>query len=130
QTDKPVAALLRDLRQRGLLDSTLVLWSGEFGRTPTAEMRDGNFASAGRDHGPFGFTSWMAGGGVKQGMVYGATDEIGLAEVRPWVGVPDWHASILHLLGLHHDQLFFARHGLKERLTSVFKPRIVHDILA
>ncbi len=131
RTDKPVAALLRDLRQRGLLDDTLVVWGGEFGRLPIAQLANKNQArTAGRDHGPRGFSLWMAGGGVKRGVTYGGTDELGFAAEEKPVSVADWHATILHLLGLHHEQLFFERNGLKERLTDTFEPRIVHEILA
>jgi hypothetical protein len=131
ETDQPVAALLRDLRQRGLLDSTLVLWGGEFGRLPIAQVSaNGDMSTAGRDHGPFGFSLWMAGGGVKGGIAYGATDDIGFAAVENRVSVTDWHATILHLLGLHHEQLFFERNGLREKLTSTFQSRLVREILA
>ncbi len=131
RTDKPVAALLADLKMRGLLDETLVIWGGEFGRLPIAQMRDNkNAANAGRDHGPRGFSLWMAGGGVKPGVTYGNTDEIGFAAEENPVSIADWHATILHLLGLHHEHLFFERNGLKEKLTSTFKPRIVEEVLA
>ncbi len=130
QTDQPVAALLRDLAQRGLLDSTLVLWGGEFGRLPNAEMRTTDFKRAGRGHGPHGFSVWMAGGGIKGGITYGGTDEFGFAAVENRVSVPDWHATILHLLGLHHEDLFFERNGFKEKLTSTFPARIVGEVLA
>lgn len=126
-TDQPVAALLRDLRQRGLLDSTLVLWGGEFGRLPMAQ---GDLKTAGRDHGPYGFTSWMAGGGVRAGTVYGSTDEIGYASVENRVSIQDWHATILHLLGLDYRRLVFDRHGLGERLTHQFETRVVKEALA
>ena len=131
QTDQPVAALLKDLKQRGLLDSTLVLWGGEFGRMPISQLPDKtNSGDAGRDHNPRGFTVWMAGGGVKGGTVYGTTDELGYeAEENP-VSVTDWHATILHLLGLHHDELFFDHNGLEEKLTSVFNARVVKEIIA
>ena len=131
QTDQPVAALVKDLKQRGLLDDVLVIWGGEFGRLPIAQMRDKkNYASAGRDHGPRGFTLWMAGGGIKPGVSYGSTDEVGYAAQENPVSIADWHATILHLLGLHHHELFFQRNGLNERLTDTFKPRIVKEILA
>jgi hypothetical protein len=130
RTDQPVAALLADLKQRGLLDETLVIWGGEFGRLPLAQLRDkNNVKSAGRDHGPRGFSLWMAGGGIKPGITYGNTDEIGFAAVENRVSIADWHATILHQLGLHHEELFFDRNGLKERLTDTFKPRIVKEIL-
>ena len=131
KTDKPVAALLADLKQRGLLDDVLVIWGGEFGRLPIAQIRDkNNLAGAGRDHGPRGFTLWMAGGGIKPGVSYGATDEIGYAAADNPVSIADWHATILHLLGLDHEKLYFERNGLKERLTDLFEPRIVKEILA
>jgi uncharacterized protein (DUF1501 family) len=113
QTDRPTAALLADLERRGLLDETLVVWAGEFGRTP---MEQGN---GGRNHNPYGFTIWMAGGGVKGGRVIGATDEIGLrADVDPHP-VKDLHATILTALGLRPDDLSFENNGRPERLTGV-----------
>jgi Protein of unknown function (DUF1501) len=131
RTDQPIAALLRDLKQRGLLESTLVVWGGEFGRLPIAQLSpDKVDLKAGRDHNKNAFCTWMAGGGVKGGITYGATDDIGLAAVENRVSVPDWHATILHLLGLHHDQLFFDQNGLKEKLTGVNEARIVQGILA
>jgi hypothetical protein len=131
ETDQPVAALLQDLKRRGLLDSTLVLWGGEFGRMPIAQLPDKkDLSTAGRDHNPRGFTVWMAGGGVKRGMTYGATDELGYEAVENPVSVADWHATILHLLGMHHEELFFEHNGLEEKLTSVFPARVVTEILA
>jgi hypothetical protein len=124
RTDQPVAALLADLKQRGLFDETLVIWGGEFGRLPISQSKDG------RDHGRQGFTIWMAGGGVKTGHIHGATDEFGYAAVENRVSVPDLHATILHLLGMDHKRLTFSRNGLDERLTSVNEPRIVDEILA
>ncbi len=123
QTDKPIAALLDDLKQRGLLDQTLVVWGGEFGRMPTHQ------GTKGRDHNPFGFTFWMAGGGVKGGMTYGATDEFGYAAVENKVHVHDLHATILHLLGFDHEQLTWRHNGRDFRITDVHG-RIVHDLLA
>jgi len=113
QTDQPIAALLGDLKQRGLLDSTLVIWAGEFGRTP---MQQGN---KGRNHNPYGFTIWMAGGGVNAGTVIGATDEIGLRAVEQPQSVKNLHATILTALGLHPDDLSFEHNGRQERLTGV-----------
>ena len=113
QTDQPIAALLADLKQRGLLDSTLVIWAGEFGRTPM--MQGGN----GRNHNPYGFTVWMAGGGVKPGAVVGATDEIGLRAVEQVQPVKNLHATILTALGLNPDDLYFETNGRQERLTGV-----------
>ncbi len=113
QTDQPVAALLADLKQRGMLDSTLVVWAGEFGRTP---MQQGN---KGRNHNPYGFTIWMAGGGVKGGTAIGATDEIGLRAIDQPQPVKNLHATILTALGLNPDNLFFEHNGRQERLTGV-----------
>ncbi|MDC0144951.1 DUF1501 domain-containing protein, partial [Verrucomicrobia bacterium] len=127
QSDLPTAGLLRDLRQRGLLDDVLILWGGEFGRLPMAQ---GEYAKAGRDHGPSGFTNWMAGGGVKGGTVYGETDDIGFGAVKDRVSIQDWHATILHLLGMNHEKLFFDRNGLHERLTHTYPTRVVKEILA
>lgn len=127
KTDQPVAALLKDLKQRGLLDSTLVVWGGEFGRLP---MTEGEGKAAGRDHNPSGFTTWIAGGGAKPGVVYGATDDIGFKAAENKVSVHDFHATILHLLGMNYRELFFERQGLKERLTDQFPARVVSEILA
>ena len=113
RTDLPIAGLLRDLKQRGLLDETLVIWGGEFGRTPAAQ-------GDGRDHHPFGFTMWMAGGGVRGGMAYGATDDLGWDAVENPVHVHDLHATILHLLGLDHTQLTYHFAGRDYRLTDVY----------
>jgi hypothetical protein len=129
RTDQPVGALLQDLKQRGLLDSTLVIWGGEFGRMPIAQVVEGS-QSAGRDHDPKGFSLWMAGGGVKRGLVYGATDELGYEAIENKVSVTDWHATILHLLGLDYQKLVFDQNGLAEKLTSVYEARIVKEILA
>ncbi|MBX3412216.1 MAG: DUF1501 domain-containing protein [Pirellulales bacterium] len=112
-TDRPVAALLRDLKSRGLLDETIVLWGGEFGRTPMAQGSDG------RDHNPFGFTMWLAGGGIRGGMTYGATDEYGYYALENKVEMHDLHATILHLLGLDHQRLTFRFGGRDMRLTDV-----------
>jgi hypothetical protein len=131
RTDQPIAALLTDLKQRGLLPRTLVVWGGEFGRLPIAQLpEDKDERKAGRDHNKNAMVSWMAGGGVKAGFTYGETDELGFAAVAGRVSVPDWHATILHLLGLHHEELFILRSGLKNRLTGVHEARVVHEILA
>jgi arylsulfatase A-like enzyme len=131
RTDKPVAGLLADLRRRGLLDQTLVVWGGEMGRLPIAQLPgDKDAAKAGRDHNKNAICTWMAGGGVKRGFVLGSTDELGFAAVENRVSVEDWHATILHLLGLHHEKLFINRNGLNERLTGVTHPRIVQEIIA
>jgi hypothetical protein len=124
RTDLPVAGLLQDLQQRGLLDSTLVIWGGEFGRTPGAQGRDG------RDHHPYGFSIWLAGGGIKGGQTYGATDDFGYRAVTDRVSTADLHATILHQLGLDHQKLWFPRHGREERLTDVFEPRVLKRLLA
>jgi hypothetical protein len=123
ETDRPIAALLADLKTRGLLETTLVVWGGEFGRTPVAEN------GKGRDHHPKGFTMWLAGGGVRGGMVYGATDEFGYNAVEKRVSVPDLHATILHQLGLHHEQLTYRHSGRDYRLTDV-SGKVLRDILA
>jgi len=114
RVDQPIAALLKDLKMKGLLEDTLVLWGGEFGRTPTAE---GN--STGRDHNHFGFSVWLAGGGVKGGMTYGATDEFGFTAVENRMHVHDLHATILHLMGLNHEKLTYRYSGRDFRLTDV-----------
>jgi hypothetical protein len=129
KTDKPAAALIKDLKQRGLLDSTLVVWCGEFGRLPLGQAGMGNKENLGRDHGPSGFSVWMAGGGVKGGASYGATDELGHKAVDNRVSVHDFHATVLHLLGMNCRELVFERHGLKERLTDQFPARVVTEIL-
>jgi hypothetical protein len=129
RTDKPVAALLEDLARRGLLQDTLVIWGGEFGRMPIAQL-GGNPHDSGRDHNPRGFSLWMAGGGMRAGLTYGTTDELGYEAVENKVSVTDWHATILHLLGLDYQRLVFDQNGLKEKLTSVFEARVVKEILA
>ena len=131
RTDLPLAGLLTDLKQRGLLDETLVIWGGEFGRLPIAQLpADKDERKAGRDQNKNAFCTWMAGAGIRGGTIYGATDELGLAAVEDRVSVPDWHATILYLLGLRHDQLFVEQNGLKEKLTGVEEARIVRGILA
>ncbi|MBM3724522.1 MAG: DUF1501 domain-containing protein [Acidobacteria bacterium] len=120
KTDQPVAALLEDLKARGLLESTLVIWGGEFGRTPTSDgSLNGGGDSEGRDHNPYGFTIWMAGGGVKGGKVIGRTDEIGLRAIEDPIHVHDLHASILHFLGMDHTKLTYPFQGRDFRLTDV-----------
>jgi hypothetical protein len=121
--DKPIAGLLKDLKSRGLLETTLVVWAGEFGRTPMAQGSDG------RDHNPFGFTIWLAGGGVKGGTIYGATDEYGYHVVEKKVEIHDLHATMLHLLGLDHKKLTHRFGGRDMRLTDVHG-EVVHGILA
>ncbi|MGE4002875.1 MAG: DUF1501 domain-containing protein, partial [Planctomycetaceae bacterium] len=122
-TDQPAAALLQDLAQRGLLEDTLVIWAGEFGRTPYAQ------SGTGRDHNNQGYTLWMAGGGVKPGFTYGATDETGAKAVENPVHIHDWHATVLHLLGLDHTRLTFNYGGRNFRLTDVYG-NVVHEIIA
>ncbi|HYZ83886.1 MAG TPA: DUF1501 domain-containing protein [Bryobacteraceae bacterium] len=118
--DKPIAGLLRDLKSRGLLDETIVLWGGEFGRTPCAQMgREGFTKSVGRDHNPFGFTMWIAGGGFRPGIAYGSTDEFGYYATENKVHVHDLHATILHQLGLDHKRLTYRFGGRDMRLTDV-----------
>ncbi len=111
--DRPVAGLLRDLKSRGLLQDTLVVWGGEFGRTPMTEGTNG------RDHNPYGFTMWLAGAGVNGGQMIGATDPVGLRAAEDTCHVHDIHATILHLLGLDHLLLTFRHNGRDERLTDV-----------
>ena len=113
EVDKPIAGLIRDLKSRGLLDETLVVWGGEFGRTPFSEGADG------RDHNPYGYSIFMAGGGVKRGFVYGATDEFGYHAVEDRMHIHDLHATILHLLGLDHERLTYRYGGRDFRLTDV-----------
>jgi arylsulfatase A-like enzyme len=122
--DKPIAGLLADLKRRGLLEDTLVWWCGEFGRTPYAEKN-----GTGRDHNPAGFTTWLAGGGVKAGFAHGATDEFGHKAVQDKVHMHDLHATILHLLGLDHERLTYRYAGRDFRLTDVHG-RIVREIIA
>jgi hypothetical protein len=121
--DKPIAGLLKDLKSRGLLDSTLVIWGGEFGRTPMAQGSDG------RDHNPFGFTMWLAGGGIKGGTIYGATDDYGYHAVENKVEMHDLHATMLHLLGLDHRKSTFRFGGRDMRLTDVHG-ELIRGILA
>lgn len=117
--DQPVAALLKDLKQRGLLDDTLVVFTGEFGRTPLADTHEGNGQQPGRDHHPFAFSLWMAGGGIQGGQVVGRTDEIGWAPVEDPVHINDFHATLLHLFGLNHLRLSKRFGGFDIRLTNV-----------
>ena len=128
KTDKPVGALIKDLKRRGLLDSTLVIWGGEFGRMPLSQV--GEAGTAGRDHGPAGFSMWMAGGGVKAGHVHGATDDIGHKAVEGRVSVHDFHATMLHQVGLDSQKLTYNVDGLDERLTGQYPARVVSEILA
>jgi hypothetical protein len=122
RTDKPVAGLLADLKRRGLWNDTLVIWGGEFGRMPMSEQ------GTGRDHNPWGYSVWLAGGGVRGGLAYGSTDAVGLRAAENKVHVHDLHATILHLLGLDHEKLTYLHNGREERLTDV-AGRVVNEIL-
>lgn len=131
QIDRPIAALLRDLEQRGLLEETLVVWSGEFGRTPMRENRGGNTMQfIGRDHHPHAFTIWLAGAGVKAGTHVGETDPIGYHPLSQPIHVRDLHATMLHLLGIHHEKLTYPYQGLDQKLTGVKPARVVDEMLA
>jgi hypothetical protein len=128
-TDAPSAALVKDLKQRGLLEDTLVIWGGEFGRTPFLQGVISDRENWGRDHHPYVFTIWMAGGGVKAGLTYGASDEFGFNPARDKVHVHDFQATILHLLGIDHERFIFRHQGRKYRLTDVHG-ETVHGVLA
>jgi hypothetical protein len=134
KVDQPIAALLTDLKQRGLFDETLVIWGGEFGRTPVVELPTPGLNAGkqrGRDHNPYGFTTWLAGGGVKQGHIHGATDEFGFAAAEKPVHIRDLHATILHLLGFDHHKFTYRYAGLDYRLTGVEEgPKVVTELLA
>ncbi len=134
KVDQPIAALITDLKQRGLFDDTLLVWGGEFGRTPTVELPtpgSNEGKQQGRDHNHYGFTTWMAGGGVKGGTVYGATDEFGFQAVENPMHVRDLHATILHLMGFDHHRFSYKYAGLEYRLTGVEDgPKVVHDLIA
>ena len=123
QVDQPIAGLIQDLEARGLLNETLVLWSGEFGRTPFMQAADG------RDHNPYGFSLWLAGGGVKGGTIYGATDEYGYRAIENILTIHDLYATILHLLGLDHENLTYHFGGRDFRLTDVHG-KVIDGILA
>ena len=127
ETDRASAALIRDLKQCGLLDDTLVVWTGEFGRTPMAQSNKG---AGGRDHHNKGFSVWLAGGGVQGGISYGATDELGYAAIENITTVHDLHATMLHQLGVVHDQFSFKFQGLDAKLTGVEPAHVLKDILA
>lgn len=124
QTDKPIAGLLNDLRQRGMLDDTLVIWGGEFGRMPMSEQ------GKGRDHNPWGYSCWLAGAGIRGGRVHGATDAIGLRAAEDKVHVRDLHATILHLMGIDHKHLSVLNHGLEERLTGPEEAHVLQAVLS
>lgn len=124
RTDKPVAGLLADLKQRGLLEDTLVIWGGEFGRMPMSEQ------GKGRDHNPWGFSTWLAGAGIRGGRAYGATDEIGLRAATDKVAIHDFHATLLHLLGIDHYDLTYFHNGLDKRLTGPDDAEVVEGIIS
>jgi uncharacterized protein (DUF1501 family) len=127
--DQPSAALVKDLKQRGLLEDTLVIWGGEFGRTPMVQGNGGE-AADGRDHHPNAFTMWLAGGRIKPGFSMGETDELGFNVTKDKVHVRDLHATILHLLGLDHTRLTYRFQGLDQKLTGVEPARVVNKLLA
>lgn len=126
--DRPVAGLIRDLKRRGLLDDTLVLFTTEFGRTPFTQS-DSNILGEGRDHNQYGFSIWLAGAGLKPGVTYGSTDEIGWKAVEKPTHWNDFHATVLHLLGIHHEKLTFKHNGIQRRLTNV-SGQVLKDVLA
>ena len=131
EVDQPTAALLADLKQRGMLEDTLVVWGGEFGRTPMRENRNGQeMKYVGRDHNPGAFTIWLAGGGIKPGITHGQTDEMGYEIVKDPVEIRDLHATMLYLLGFDHHRLNYSFQGLEQKLTSVKPARVVSEILA
>jgi hypothetical protein len=130
EVDQPIAALLKDLEQRGLLESTLVVWGGEFGRMPVSETFNTGGKPGGRDHNPKGFTYWFAGAGVKAGTSYGETDELGEAAVENPRPLRDLHATILHLMGLDHKRLTYFHGGLDEKLTGVLEASPIREIMA
>ena len=129
QIDGPIAALMTDLKQRGMFEDTLILWGGEFGRTPTVELSGDGKPQDGRDHNHWGFSVWLAGGGIKGGTVYGSTDEIGFKAADNPVSVHDLHATMLHCLGFNHEQLTFRYAGRDFRLTDVHG-KVINEILA
>jgi len=124
--DRPIAALIQDLKSRGMLDDTLIVWTTEFGRTPFNNTAD----AKGREHHPWAFSSWLAGAGVRGGMVHGSTDEIGLKASEKPVHVRDFHATILHLMGFDHERLSYRHAGLDFRLTGVEKAKVVREIMS
>ncbi|MBI4603724.1 MAG: DUF1501 domain-containing protein [Planctomycetes bacterium] len=129
ESDRAIGALLKDLKGRGMLEDTLVLWGGEFGRTPTVELKDSGAPGQGRDHNPYGFSVWLAGGGVKGGCVHGETDEFGFKALEDVVHVHDLHATILHVLGFDHERFTYRYAGRDFRLTDVYG-QVVRDVLA
>jgi arylsulfatase A-like enzyme len=129
KVDKPSAALLTDLKRRGLLDSTVVHWGGEMGRLPVIQNDTGH-SKVGRDHNTYGFSMWVAGGGFRQGCIHGKTDEFGHEAVEDVVNHYDYHATLLHLFGLNPDQLVYEQNGRQRKLTEKHPGRIVQEILA
>ena len=130
ETDQPIGGLLTDLKRRGLLDSTLILWGGEFGRTPAADNRNTSPGTEGRDHHPYGFSLWLAGGGIRGGQAYGATDDFGYRAIENRTQVADLHATILHQMGLDHETLTYLHNSRDERLTDVYKAKVIEPLLA
>ena len=130
EVDKPIAALLTDLEQRGLLDETLVVWGGEFGRMPVSETFNTGGKPGGRDHNPKGFTYWMAGAGIKAGTSYGETDDFGQDAVVNRHHLRDLHATILHLMGLDHRKLTYFYGGLENKLTGVQEAQVIQGLLS
>ncbi len=130
EIDRPIDGLLTDLKQRGLLDDTLVVWGGEFGRQPVANWNNGKDDTTGRDHNPKGFLYWLAGGGVKPGFSYGETDQFGLEAAENPRHLRDLHATILHLMGLDHRRLTYFYGGLDQKLTGVQEAEPIGEIMA
>ncbi len=129
EIDQPIAALMSDLKQRGMFEDTLIVWGGEFGRTPTVELSGDGQSTLGRDHNHYGFSVWLAGGGIKGGTVYGATDEFGFRAIDKPTSVHDLHATMLHLLGIDHERLTYRYAGRDFRLTDVHG-KVIHEIVA
>ena len=129
ETDQATAALITDLKQRGMLEDTLVIWGGEFGRTPFLQGNIKDVRNWGRDHHPYVFTLWMAGAGVKPGFTYGASDEFGFNPIETPVHVHDFQATVMHLMGIDHERLTFKHQGRRHRLTDVHG-HVQHDLLA
>jgi hypothetical protein len=129
EIDGPIAAFMADLKQRGMFDDTLIVWGGEFGRTPSVELGDGGKSKLGRDHNHYGFSVWLAGGGVRGGTVYGATDEFGFRAVDNRASVHDLHATMLQLLGFDHEKLTYRHAGRDFRLTDV-SGNVIREVLA
>src|SRR6185369_7242265 len=129
QIDQPIAALITDLKRLGMFEETLILWGGEFGRTPTVELGGDGMAKAGRDHNHYGFSVWMAGGGIKGGQAYGATDDFGFAAIENRTSAHDLHATMLHQLGFDHERLTYRYAGRDFRLTDVHG-KVIKEMIA